>query len=624
MGAAAAAILSIAPVPGLAQVSTDERAATEEAERQRAITRTFAANARQLTIFDRGGRVVGTLGDRDLFNQPVFSPDRSHVAVIRIDLRTETNDLWVFDVTTGEGTQITENAPRLPLQAPAWSPDGRYVAYTALRDSYFGLYRAAANGEGDEELIYRHEGGPIVLTDWSLDGRFLSFYATDLAGSALYLFDLDGGEVIEAASSDSALIAARLSPDSRFLAYLSDETGRDEIFVRAVAAPGETGTGTGGKWQVSTDGGLGMVHWRRDGRELYYLGPGRRVMAVAVDTTGDAFEFDAPRLLMRAPDSIPAGGRPGALGNVSKDGERVIFAVPPSQPLRQIAVLDRGGEVVARVGEPGRYFQPKLSPDGSKVAVLREDLRTGNVDVWAFDVATGMGTRITDSDRLAESDPIWTPGGEHVAYSYFDDETNATGIYRKPWNGSGSEELLFRWTPGAFLSLTDFSPDAKYLTFDGGGFILTVPLSGDAASRKAIDYSREEFEVGAARFSPDARFMAYGSNETGRFEIYVRPFDAATGMAPDEGKWQISRGGANGAVSWRQDGKELLYVREKIETPQLDDVEVIAVDVTTTPSFEVLDSRVLFELSIPPIGDAPASNASADGQRFVFTLPVTD
>ena len=593
------AALLLAPAPGLGQLPPVPR---------------------QLTVFDGDGNVVSTIGEPDTYMRPSFSPDRTRVAVI---LAKENEDLWVFDLATGNGTQITSSQPEERVLAPVWSPDGSQVAYVVWRDSCFGLYREASSGEGEAELLYQHSGWPITLTDWSLDGRFLSFYSADLFGGTLYLLPLDGdGQAFEAARSESAIVEARLSPDSRFLAYRSDETGRNEIFVRAVALPGDAANASVEQWQVSTDGGLGMVSWRRDGQELYYFGADRGVMAVDVDTAR-GFEFSRPRLLFTAPDAIPVTGIPHALltitpdtyGNVSRDGQRVVFAVPPAR-VRQITVFDREGNVVSRVGEPGLYSRPVFSPDGSRVAVLKEDLETGNVDVWTFNVSTGEGMPVT-SDNFPKVSPVWSPDGTHVAY--VSTKGNYDGIYRKACNGEGREELLFRYTPGAYIGLDDFSADGRFLIVDGGDIVLVVPLTGtDPLAREAIEFVREEFEAISGRFSPDGRFLAYTSDETGRNEVYVRPFDVS-GTVPVEGQWQVTQDGGGRSI-WRQDGKEMFYLTRDRETR---DVDVMAVDVTTTPEFQIGTPRLLFRLTGSGPGTRPGNQyVGPNGQRFVFVRPA--
>jgi Tol biopolymer transport system component len=599
------------------QVSAADRAKAEADERAEQIARVARENARQLTLYDLQGKVVAQVGDRGLFNQPVLSPDRTRVAVIKSDPVRQTNELWVVDVASGTQTQITRSKSREPVQAPAWSPDGKQVGYVAMRGSRYGIYKKPATGEGDEELVYEHAGGPIVLTDWSLDGKVLSFYASDLSGSTLYLVPLDGDrKPVQVTHSESQVVAARLSPDGRWLAYRSNEIGnRDQIFVRAVPPPGAQDAAVG-KWQISPDGGEGMVWWRRDGKQLYYFGPQRGVMVVDVKA-GQDFEFSRPRLLFRAPSSIPATGNPGAFGSVSRDGERVVFVVPPVQPPRQLTVFDRQGKVLSRVAQPGMFTQPSLSPDGSKIVVIRQDPLTDDTDIWTFDVASGKGTPVT-ADKDGENAPVWLPDGQRVGYVSM--RGNYASVYRKAANGQGAEEQLFRYTPGAGMALTDFSSDGRFLTFDGGGVVLAVPLTGDdALKRQSVDVARSEFEAGLGRFSPDGRLIAYGSNETGRVEVYVRPFDATSGSAAGEQKWKVSSGRVMGGISWRRDGGELYYLADD---PATSEISVMAVEVKTAPTFQAAAPRVLFRLKGPLPGNPGQWKISADGQRFVFAVPV--
>ena len=167
-------------------VFAQTRTPDEAAARAKAIAENFEQNARQLTVFDRQGRVVNVIGTRDMYTQPSLSSDNTRVAVIKGDLEKETADVWVLDAATGNGVRLTSNQSREPASTPVWSPDGSEVAYVALRGSYYGLYRKASNGQGPEELLYQHPGGPISFTGWSLDGRFLNFSAiNDLSGGLM-------------------------------------------------------------------------------------------------------------------------------------------------------------------------------------------------------------------------------------------------------------------------------------------------------------------------------------------------------------------------------------------------------------------------------------------------------
>jgi Tol biopolymer transport system component len=348
------------------------------------------------------------------------------------------------------------------------------------------------------------------------------------------------------------------------------------------------------------------------------------VMAIEVSTE-PAFEFGRPTLLFRLSEVLRVSPRfvhnYDGTPNVSRDGERTVLSIHPAPTLQQITVFDRQGTVLTQVGEPGRYFNPALSPDGTKVAVERIVPQTSNDDIWTFDVASGAGTPVTN-DLPFDSDPVWSPDSTRVAYQ--SRRGSFTGsIYLKAWNGAGDEEQLFEYTPGASLEPADWSTDGRFLTFQDGcwGVLYVVPVSGDeeALERKALEWLRDEYSVAQARFSPDSRFIAYLSDEilVDIFQVYVGPFD---GSKPDGGSGdatavEVSHTGALGMISWRQDGKELYYL-----TP---DWEVMAVDVATTPTFQVGTPRVLFTLPGPLPGNPGRwKNVSPDGQRFVFLINV--
>lgn len=604
-----------------AQVSDAERNALEEAERQRNIARTRALNLRQLTAYDNRGEELAEIGDPELYNFPQFSPDLTKIAAIKFDLQAESNDIVVIDVNTGAESRITVSASRERVGTPVWSPDSKELAYVALRDSYFGIYRISADGRGDPELIYRHGGANIVLADWSLDGRYLSFSASDLSGGTLYTLDLEGdGEPVVVARSDSMMTGPRFSPDGKFLSYVSNKTGRIEYYVTP-SMPAPEGEETLA-WQITEDGGFGIGSWDADDPVFVYLGNERQVMAIDVDTS-DGFTWGKPYPIFTAPERVPAGGG-GPLVTMSRTGERFIFALPPRPDLTQITMLDRDGNVVKRIGEPNRYSQPSFSPDGTKILALRNDERTGQLDVWTFDVDTGEGTPVTDTVNFDEAGPVWLPDGEHVAYSYFDEDHSS--IYRKRADGTGEQELMFRYTPGAFITLMDASDDGAFLAFESFGFVVTAPLDGlDPLAREGIDLLREEYEVNAPRFSPDGRHIAYTYNESGREEVYITEFDSATGMADSDERVQVSSNGALGAISWRQDGKELYFASEDTSAEDLENVSVriMAAAVKTEPMLAAETPRVLFEVSVPPVGNASQMQiVSPDGEYFLFTMPA--
>jgi len=237
---------------------------SDEAKARRAIdnARNFEQNARTLTVFDRQGKRLNTVGTRALYGNPVFSRDGTKLAYNKRDLEQENADLWVLDLATGKEIQLTHGKMREQISQAVWSPDGRQVVYTALRDGKYGVYRRAADGEGAEELLYSTPG-IAVPTDWSADGRTLSLGQGDLGGSIVSSFELDGSsppKITEIFRSPKQVQPERLSPDGRLIAYVSNESGKNEVYVRPFS-PGASTSGTNrcrAASRSSRVGGAGM------------------------------------------------------------------------------------------------------------------------------------------------------------------------------------------------------------------------------------------------------------------------------------------------------------------------------------------------------------------------------
>ncbi len=578
-------------------------------ERAKVIAQIMQTNARQLTVFDREGKELSSAGVKDLYQQPVFSPDAKRMAVIKVDLEKENNDLWVVDLATGNRLKITVSGERESAGSPAWSPDGSYVAYVGLRQGAFGLYRKLSNGQGDEELLYK-SNAPLVLNDWSMDGRYLTYYSTDLGGGAIFALPVTGtGErkPIEIFRSKFQLTGPRLSPDDRFISYVSNETGKTELYIRpfnSTAAPGAAPSA--GPWKISEQGAQGMAFWRRDGKEITFLGPDRGIMSVSLTTSPD-FEFGKPKLLFRPSEATPVAPN---MASSNRDADRFVIAVPPPQ-LRQLTLLDRAGKAAGTIGQPARYGDVRFSPDGKRLLAMRNDPQTGFNNIWVYDIGTGKATAITNETQPINS-PVWSRDGKQIAYVLFKDSYSS--IYRKAADGTGDAELLFRYTPGAGVGLTDWSPDAKFLTFTTG-VLLMVPVQTQekALDRKAIEWLRDDYDAVDGRFSPDGRFLAFMSNEADvrTMQVYVRPFDSNKPNAPAGPAVQVTnlKSGAGGVV-WRQDGKELFFLTR--------DREVMSVDVTSSPKFQTGTPRLLFTLDLL-VG---SGDVRPDGQQFVVAMPV--
>lgn len=613
--AALAAALMLAPAPMRGQLNEKDKAV-----RAKQVAKALENNATVMTFYDRTGKQVGpAFGERALYGAAVLSPDRSHVAFVKNDLDNASADasadLYVLEIAGGKTTRLTTSKKTEFVQSPIWSPDGKQLAYVQIRDGKAGVYRQAADGTGAEELLYKDPSALLGLSDWSMDGRYLAFAKSDLSGGVLYVLPLTGGEAREPREvfrSEMILQAPRFSPDGRYLAYVqvNIKIQRGEVFVRPVEGPG-------GPWQIS-DGTQSPPFWRNDGKELYYGSREANVMVSKVNTS-PTFTFTRPEILVRPPNGVPLNIR-----DMSRDGERFLVTPPPRGPqLQQLTLFDRQGKEVSKIGEPGFYQGPAFSPDGTRIAVRKNDLKAGSSLIWTMDIATGKAVAVNDDTHPAQAF-LWSPDGKYILYTGIRGNTTdvAMAVYRKAADGTGNEELLFQYTPGAGIDLTDVSPDGKYLLLGSGGVLLVVPLTGtDPLARKAIEFARDEFDKTVGRFSPDGKFIAYRSDEANALkgEVYVRPFDTATGL-PGDGKWQVSKDGVNAMIHWRSDGKEIFFRGLDLES---NDLVVMSADVTTSQGaqgFQSATPKVLLRIPGPLNGNL--NNIRRDGQRFVFAVNV--
>jgi len=270
-----------------------------------------------LTWIDQQGNPAGTLGDLGDYSAPAISPDGSRVAV---GLGPEpTRDIWILDVARGSSTRFTFDPGR--DDTPAWSPDGKNIAFASNRDGQMNLYIKPADGSGEEKLLLKTDEYKIVQ-QWTKDGRFVLFDSTGpKTEQDIWALPFpEGAKPISLVKTQFIEYRERLSPDGRWLAYMSNESGANEIYVRPFTP--EAPAGTGAKWLVSKGGGDRSV-WRPDGKVLFYLGQ-TQVMAVDIDTS-KGFQAGTPRRMFAAP---PAGASSG--WDITPDGSRFLFIALPS------------------------------------------------------------------------------------------------------------------------------------------------------------------------------------------------------------------------------------------------------------------------------------------------------
>jgi Tol biopolymer transport system component len=252
--------------------------------------------------------------------------------------------------------------------------------------------------------------------------------------------------------------------------------------------------------------------------------------------------------------------------------------------------------------------QPRLSPDGRGVAV---GITEPDRQVWLYDLSRDTLTRFTFQGN-SNLVPFWTPDGKRIAFT--SNKEGARNIFWQLADGSGGLERL---TTSKFLHVPgSWSPDGKLLAFsevtDTTGYDIWVlhmgdPSAGSGQARKAEPFLQTPFNEGAPEFSPDGRWLAYASNESGRREIYVQPYPGPGG------KWQISTEGGWEPL-WNRNGREMFYRNGN---------KMMAVEIATKPSFTAGTPKVLFEGKYEmPNNSTPDYDVSPDGQRFLMLKPV--
>jgi serine/threonine-protein kinase len=442
---------------------------------------------------------------------------------------------------------LSGGAPLTLSSAPAnrggsWGPDDTIIFTPAAT---LGLFRVSAAGGTPK---------PLTVPDRK-KGEYGHRWPDILPGGKAVLFTIWTG-----ASFDDARIGV-----------LSLETGERRILAEGGTYARYVPTG---HVVYARAGGLLAVPF--DLRRLEVTGPPVSILdGVSMNPTFGAAEFSS------STDSSLAYV-PGR----SRVGERTLLWV------------DRKGAVQPLPAPPRGYLSPRLSPDGQRLAVAIEG--TNNLGLWLYDLARGTLTRLTAS--LPIPFPIWTPDGKHV--TFMSALSGALNLYWMPADGSGGVERLTtsenaQW-PGSW------SPDGQVLAFSEadpttGYGIQVLRLEGDRKPRPFLQTPSNEY---GPMFSPDGRWLAYGSDESGRQEIYVRPFPGPGG------KLQISTEGGVEPV-WARNGRELFYRNGD---------KMMAAAVETKPTFAAAKPKLLFEghYEAGIFAFEPNYDVSPDGQRFLM------
>jgi len=475
-------------------------------------------------------------------------------------------------------------------QYPFWSPDGRFIGFGADQK----LKRIEASG-----------GPPSILcsvTDfpkggaWSPTGVIVFAPA---AGGPLHVVSENGGESkpltkLDAKRGDNSHRLPFFLPDGRHFLFLARLTS-------ALPAEGHqilVGSLDGGEPKELLRSPAAAEY--ASGRLLYLRD--RALMAQRFDPNRLALEGE-PRPV--AENVTVLTGAAKAIFSTSQAGILVVQIGAPVVLGAQLEWVDRTGKLLGTLVDRAPFDEVCVSPDGRSVAVSAIDLKAGTHDLWICDVARNLKTRFT-FEAGEELTPRWSPDGRWLAY--VSGRSGKQSLYRKQVAGSGVEELLFASESVKIPS--DVSPDGKLLAFHDLGTetsfdIWILPLTGE---RKPFPFLKTNFSEGNAVFSPDGKWLAYSSNESGRFEVYVAPF-------PGPGrKWQVSaQGGAYPA--WRQGGREILY--QELQTNRVFSVPVALRG--DAPDFG--KSTELFVATPPLAGIASRFDTTADGKKFLIIRP---
>ena len=512
--------------------------------------------------------------------------------------------LWIRALNSLQSRLLMETSvDTTGLYAVIWSPDSQSVAFVNAGR----LYKVSASG-GPPQVIC-DVSGTVLGGAWNRDGDIIfGLYGKT---SGVMRVAASGGNATAVTIADPArdeLIQAfpTLLPDQRHFLYVRASPRLDQIGISIGsldAQPKDQST----RILAPTEGNAVFAP-SADSRvgQLLYLR----------DTTLLSQGFDASRLEVKG-EPVPVAESVESnnltrFGYFSASSNGVlIYRAGGGATDSQLTWLDHQGKVLGTIGEPGPIRALALSPDGSRVAEEHPDSET-QTSLWIVDLARGVNSRFTLGAGLHRS-PLWTPDGNRITFA------STSQVYQKASNGAGDEEP---WFKGVDVRPSGWSRDGRFLLYHDldvkTGYDLWLrpaDRSGSApsAGEKPIPIAKGG-AISMGRFSPDSRWIAYASRESGIPEIYVRPFDASspTGAPSGAGKWQVSQGGGQDP-HWRGDGKELFY--------RALDGTVMSVEVTAAPTgavFQALAPKALFK---SPSGQGDW-DVTADGKRFLFPVPL--
>ena len=555
-------------------------------------------------------------------------------AVALVTLMAAAAIVWALrPVPTAPEMRVEINTP--PTADPtslAISPDGQKVVFAATSEGRSRLWLRSLESVSARPLAGTE--GYFLLPFWSPDSRSVGFFAD----GQLKRMDIGGGSAQELANAGLGL-GGTWNRDGTILftpgpvspIFRIPATGGEPAAVTRLERPQQQHhnfpaflpDGRHFLYYVHSPEARGVYVGQLDGSETRrlldadapagYASSGH--LLFVRQGTLFAQQLDPVRLeLTGSPvpvaERVTVGwGLPVAAVSISAAGPLVYRSGSAGQP--HFVWVDRSGKEMGKVSpDSAEAIGPSLSPDDRRVALFR--VVSGNVDVWLLDLGRSVVSRFT-SDAADDIYPIWSPDATRIVFS--SNRKGVMDLYQKPASGAGSEELLLSTAQAKFA--TDWSLDGRFLLYGSedpkaSSDIWASPMDGD---RKPFPVVQTNFDERDGRFSPDGKWIAYESNESGRAEIYVQPFPGPGG------KWLISTAGGQQA-RWRRDGKELFYMAP--------DNRLMAVPIQLASNGQAVEAGApvpLFGMRISGLGDYMVAST---GQQFLMntvteeaTSPIT-
>jgi Tol biopolymer transport system component len=515
------------------------------------------ASAPPIVRFDVAAPEGVTL--RNVSGEPL-SPNGRLLAFVGATTGSSTQMIWVrpLESSTAQAIRGTEGVLRL-----YWSHDSRHIVFVTANN----VQRVLATG-GDPQILVNQPARTIASSPQGVllisgDGPLMRVPDT-------------GGQAV----AESELDASRKELSHGFPRFLPD--GRHYLFTARTQQGATVYIGTLGSKDRHLLPGLGGDTIYSDSGHVVFLREGR-LFAQPFDAGSFALSGDAVPLTPRFAVETAVT----ANFSVSADGTLAFVQAGEESPTR-LVWFDRNGRELSQEPVTGSPEAPNLSRDGTRVAFERGE-PNGNEDIWSLDLQRGTDMRLTFDG--ASSRPVFSPDGNRFAFVRARGEKGE--IYQKAAGGTGPEERLVQGEP------TDWSPDGRHLLFIRGGDLWAWSFSDRTEAKVAAGTGNDR----RGRFSRDGKWVAYESDESGQFEIYVQNFP------PTANRWQFSANGGSSAW-WSSDGKELFFYAL--------DRKLMAVDVTLGGTFEAGRPRDLFR--VPGLIANGRFVASLDGQRFLLPL----